>query len=77
MQSKMIQLVHDMNIKIMTDAIKSFQGNINNIRDQNGNTLLILACNLRDFKMVKLLLMNGLNPNIKNSNGNTGMHFAA
>jgi ankyrin repeat protein len=61
----------------MKDAIKSFQGNLNNIRDINGNTLLILASIYGDFKMVKLLIGAGLNTNIKNSDGNIAMHYAA
>lgn len=54
---------------------------INNIdlltQDNLGNTLLHRACEGRSSKCVRLLLKNGLSPNIPNFRGRTPLHIAA
>jgi hypothetical protein len=47
-----------------------------NTCDEEGNTLLALACMNREFEIVKYLLKNGANPNCINSDKNTPLHYA-
>ena len=46
------------------------------IRDDNGNPLLILAVQSNSFQTVNYLLNKGANPNIQNLNLNTPLHYA-
>lgn len=44
--------------------------------DEKGNTLLLLACQNVNMKMVELLVAKRANVNHKNAQGNTALHFA-
>lgn len=44
--------------------------------DERGNTLLLLACQNSNRRMVEMLLLRGANVNHQNSQGNTALHFA-
>ena len=46
------------------------------IRDDNGNPLLILAVQSNSFQTVNYLLNKGANPNVQNYNLNTPLHYA-
>ena len=45
------------------------------IRDSNGSTLLITACQNGNKKIVKSLLRRGANINIRNFKGNSALHY--
>lgn len=47
-----------------------------NMEDEKGNTLLLLACQNVNMKMVEYLVAKRANVNHKNTQGNTPLHFA-
>jgi ankyrin repeat protein len=47
----------------MEDILKRYQGNIDNICDEDGNSLLIMATIKGDYKMVDILLQRGVDVN--------------
>ena len=47
-----------------------------NRKDENGNTLLILALKQGLNTICKLLIKNGIDVNIQNNNGNSALHYA-
>lgn len=46
------------------------------VRDEFGNTMLAIACQNGNRRLVKLLLRNGADINMRNRLGNTPLHFA-
>ena len=44
-------------------------------RDENGNTLFIVACQNGNRKIAQILIDKGANMNSQNKSGNTGLHF--
>ena len=44
--------------------------------DEKGNTLLLVACQNNNRRLVELLLVRGANINHQNAQGNTALHFA-
>ena len=44
-------------------------------RDEIGNTMLIVACQNGNKRVVKLVLRNGANINVRNYKGNTPLHY--
>gem|GEM_PF-1336409 len=48
-----------------------------NSRDNDGNTVLMHAADLRDFEMAKMLLERGGNVNVQNRHGNTALMSSA
>jgi len=44
-------------------------------RDDKGNSLVIIACQNGNKKVLKELLRRGADPNVRNSAGNTALHF--
>eukprot|EP00350_Pseudokeronopsis_sp_OXSARD2_P006710 CAMPEP_0170567470 /NCGR_PEP_ID=MMETSP0211-20121228/80503_1 /TAXON_ID=311385 /ORGANISM="Pseudokeronopsis sp., Strain OXSARD2" /LENGTH=63 /DNA_ID=CAMNT_0010888939 /DNA_START=748 /DNA_END=936 /DNA_ORIENTATION=+ len=49
---------------------------LGDIVDFNDNTLIMMACNKRDYNSVEVLLDLGFDLNAKNKQGNTALHFA-
>ena len=47
-----------------------------NILDRSKNTPLMLACQSKQHKLIRLLLKAGVDPNIANKKGNTALHIA-
>ncbi|EQC39672.1 hypothetical protein SDRG_03101 [Saprolegnia diclina VS20] len=47
-----------------------------NVEDEKGNTLLLIAAQNVNQKMVEFLVLRGANINHKNAQGNTALHFA-
>lgn len=45
------------------------------VRDNHGNTVLIIACQNGHKRALKAALRRGADPNARNSLGNTGLHF--
>lgn len=62
------------NVSELEAAIDTF-GVPLDARDENGNTLLILAAQQNDKRLVKLLLRRGADPNLLNHSGNSALHF--
>ena len=48
-----------------------------NIVDEDMNTLLILACKSNNPEIIPILMSNGIDPLIKNKNGNNCLHICA
>ena len=46
-----------------------------NSRDDNGNTILCIACQNGNKRIAKLALRYGADINVSNFNGNTSLHF--
>lgn len=46
-----------------------------NIRDTNGNTILIIACQNGNKRLAKIALRRGGNINVQNYKGNTPLHY--
>jgi ankyrin repeat protein len=44
--------------------------------DEKGNTLLLVACQNSNKRLVEMLLVRGANINHQNAQGNTALHFA-
>jgi len=65
---KFVDIVFDNNL----DRIVCF-----NEQDENGNTLLHIACEYGNFEMVRLLIeIHNAKKNIKNNNGQTPLDIA-
>lgn len=68
----------DTNIdNIITDTIEKLNYNTVDKRDQEGNSLLMLACQHGAHVLVQLLLLKGSDPNAQNIYGETCLHFAS
>lgn len=61
--SRMLQAIETKNTGLMEDILKRYQGDIDSIRDEEGNSLLIMASNKGDYEMCDILLQRGLNVN--------------
>jgi ankyrin repeat protein len=58
------------------DIIRSLSRGVPvDIRDDVGNTMLIVACQNGNKRVIKAVLRNGANVNIKNYKGNTPLHY--
>ncbi len=44
--------------------------------DEKGNTLLLIACQNRNKRLVEMLLLRGASINHQNALGNTALHYA-
>jgi ankyrin repeat protein len=44
--------------------------------DEKGNTLLLIACQNRNKRLVEMLLLRGASINHQNAMGNTALHYA-
>ena len=53
------------------------QSNLVRYVDSNGNTLLHIACEQKQFRTVEALVQFGVKVQEKNSNGDTALHIAA
>ena len=54
--NRMDQAIETKNVGLMEDILRRYQGDIECIRDDEGNSLLILASNKGDYEMCDLLL---------------------
>lgn len=72
----MKQAIEYKNTGLMEDILKRYQGNIDNICDEDGNSLLIMATIKGDYKMCDILLQRGVDVNFQNYIGNTALHYA-
>ena len=67
----------DANIdEIVVDTIERMFPAALEARDQNGNTLLLLACQCNAQDLVPILLAKGSDPNAANNFGETALHFS-
>ena len=74
--NRMHQAILTRNTGLMEDILRRYQGNIDVVKDEMGNSLLIMAAMNGDFKMCEILLSRGVNVNAQNHVGNTALHYA-
>ena len=60
----------------LESVLQRFHLTLNSEKDEQGNSLLIIATKLGDNEIVKILLEHGVDPNIRNKCGNTALHYA-
>ena len=72
----MFYFVNDMNVGMMEDILNLYVGPIDIIKNEKGDSLVAIAAMKGDSKMLSLLLSKGHNPNTKNVDGNTPLHYA-
>ena len=72
----MKQAIEHKNTGLMEDILKRYQFKIENIKDEVGNNLLIMATMKGDYKMCDILIQQGINVNMQNNLGNTALHYA-
>ena len=53
-----------------------FEGFLIDTEDEKGNTLLLVAAQNSNRRLVEVLLMRGAKINHQNAQGNTALHFA-
>ena len=76
-QVRLFQEVQDHNLDRLMQLLKRYSVKASEkIYDENGNSLLSIAVQINDKKIVKQLLLIGLDPNTQNNDGNTPLHFA-
>lgn len=76
LHQKVIQVVSDANIAILTELIGRFVINFDQILGANGNTMLIIATIKGHTEMVEFLVNKGVDVNKTNDEGNTALHYA-
>ena len=59
----MNQAIINRNTGLMEDILRRYQGNINVVVDEDGNSLLIQAAMNGDYKMCDILLSRGVDVN--------------
>lgn len=72
----MFWAVNDKNVGMMEDILHQYLGAIDNIKNQDGDSVVALAAMKGDHTMLKLLLEKGMPPNTQNKDGNTPLHYA-
>ena len=73
----MIESVETHNYGQMENILKVFNGAIDHVLDENGNSLVAMATLRNDPKMIKLLLLKtGIDVNQQNFYGDTALHLA-
>lgn len=76
-QEMMIESVETHNYGQMENILKVFNGAIDHVLDENGNSLVAMATLRNDPKMIKLLLLKtGIDVNQQNFYGDTALHLA-
>ena len=60
----------------MADVLRRYRGNLNLIKDEEGNNLMIIATMSGSKSICDLLLQKGVDENFQNSNGDTPLHCA-
>lgn len=53
---RMKTAIETRNTALMEDILKRYQGNIEALKDEEGNSLLIMASNKGDYEMCDILL---------------------
>ena len=76
-REKIIRAIYTSNKGLMSDVVRRCSNEIfDKVTDHQGNGLIAMAVMLGDREMIKLLLKIGINPNHKNKEGNTALHYA-
>ena len=76
MLGKLHRAIQSKNTQLMQDILKNYTRNLDEIQDEDGNNLVILAAMQGDWRMLEILLTKAINPNKKNKHGNTALHYA-
>lgn len=76
MRSKLHRAIQTKNTQLMQDILKNYTGKLDEIQDEDGNNLVIMAAMQGDWRMLEILLTKGINPNKQNMFGNTALHYA-
>lgn len=62
--------------RMLSGLLRSDTVDVDRFKDRFGNTLLIVAVQCLESKMVKILLEFGADPNLSNNSGNSPLHYA-
>ena len=62
--------------RMLSGLLRSKSVSVDTFQDRFGNTLLIVAVQCLESKMVEILLEFGADPNLSNASGNTPLHYA-
>jgi hypothetical protein len=73
---QMFKGIHENNIQLLEDILSRYHGIKDTGRDSEGNSLLSAAACVGNSRILRLLLMQGFDPNMSNLNGDTPLHFA-
>ena len=66
MRGKLHRAIQSKNTQLMQDILKNYTRNLDEIQDEDGNNLVILAAMQGDWRMLEILLTKAINPNKKN-----------
>lgn len=75
-KSNIFKILHQQDYTKIEDMLKRFYITTENLQTDKGDSLLTMAVNMGDYKMVNLMLFRGLDPNTQNHQGDTPLHFA-
>lgn len=64
------------NYSKIEDLLRRYYITSQNLQTDKGDSLLAMAANMGDPKMVRILLLKGMDPNTQNKNGDTPLHYA-
>lgn len=75
-KAKLYKIIKNKNVNHMEDIYKRYYVTAENTSNHEGNSLLALAVQQDDEKMMELLINRGMNLNQQNYDGNTALHYA-
>jgi len=72
---KLLNACFDQNLGLLNDLMDRYQIH-DEIKDRDGNNLILIGAQKGNSNLVKLLCMRGLDCNHQNNKGNTALHYA-
>ena len=72
----MINACENANISLIADILRRYPVQQDQIFDENGNSLVIIASMRGNNKLLYLLMQKGFDVNLVNYDGNSALHFA-
>lgn len=76
MRVRLHNAIWSKNTGLMQDILKNYNRNLDEIEDEYGNNLVIMAAMQGDWRMLEILLQKAIDPNKRNKLGNTALHYA-